>query len=115
MFAAVVSQACANLLQNVDLVQLLSGFLSPWGIATGATSFALSIVGLVSAGLIVLFFGIYFAADPDTYVQLVARLAPEERRPAALQTMYELENTVQLPCNISSAKPNFFANRYMVS
>jgi len=79
----------ANLLQNVDLVQLLSGFLSPWGIATGATSFALSIVGLVSAGLIVLFFGIYFAADPDTYVQLVARLAPEERRGATLQMMYE--------------------------
>ena len=79
----------ANLLQNVDLVQLLSGFLSPWGIATGATSFALSIVGLVSAGLIVLFFGIYFAADPDTYVQLVARLAPEERRGATLPMMYE--------------------------
>ena len=54
----------ANLLQNVDLVQMLSGFLSPWGIATGATSVALSIVGLFSAGLIVLFFGIYFAADP---------------------------------------------------
>jgi predicted PurR-regulated permease PerM len=79
----------ANLLQNVDLVQLLSGFLSPWGIATGATSVALSIVGLFSAGLIVLFFGIYFAADPDTYVQLVARLAPEERRGATLQMMYE--------------------------
>ncbi len=40
----------ANLLQNVDLVQMLSGFLSPWGIATGATSVALSIVGLFSAG-----------------------------------------------------------------
>src|SRR4029078_4364838 len=55
----------ANLLQNVDLLQMLSGFLSPWGIATGATSVALSIVGLFSAGLIVIFFGIYFAADPD--------------------------------------------------
>ncbi len=79
----------ANLLQNIDLVQLLSGFLSPWGIATGATSVALSIVGLFSGGLIVLFFGIYFAADPETYVQLVARLAPEERRPATLEMMYE--------------------------
>ena len=57
-------------------VQMLSGFLSPWGIATGATSVALSIVGLFSAGLIVLFFGIYFAADPHTYAQLVARLRP---------------------------------------
>ena len=79
----------ANLLQNVDLVQLLSGFLSPWGIATGATSAALSIVGLFSAGLIVLFFGVYFAADPQTYVQLVARLAPAEKRPATLAMMYE--------------------------
>jgi predicted PurR-regulated permease PerM len=84
----------ANLLQNVDPVQMLSGFLSPWGIATGATSVALSIVGLFSAGLIVLFFGIYFAADPHTYAKLVARLAREaarrhcrddvrDRRPAA--------------------------------
>ena len=66
-----------------------SGFLSPWGIATGATSVALSIVGLFSAGLIVLFFGIYFAADPHTYVQLVARLAPEKRRAATVEMMYE--------------------------
>jgi predicted PurR-regulated permease PerM len=79
----------ANLLQNVDLVEVLSKFLSPWGIATGATSVALSIVGLFSAGLIVLFFGIYFAADPHTYVQLVARLAPEERRAATVEMMYE--------------------------
>jgi predicted PurR-regulated permease PerM len=79
----------ANLLQNVDLVQLLSGFLSPWGIATGATSVALSVVGLFSAGLIVIFFGIYFAADPDTYVGVVARLAPEERRSATLHMLHE--------------------------
>jgi predicted PurR-regulated permease PerM len=77
------------LLQNIDLVQLLSGFLSPWGIATGATSFALSIVGIFSAGLIVIFFGVYFAADPDTYVRLVARLAPEEKRSTTLGMMHE--------------------------
>ena len=70
-------------------LQMLSGFLSPWGIATGATSVALSIVGLFSAGLIVLFFGIYFAADPHTYVQLVARLAPEKQRAAIVEMMYE--------------------------
>ena len=40
----------ANLLQNVDLVQMLSGLLSPWGIATGATSVAFSIVGIVQRG-----------------------------------------------------------------
>src|SRR4051812_27414186 len=79
----------ANFLQNVDLVEVLSKFLSPWGIATGATSVALSIVGLFSAGLIVLFFGIYFAADPHTYVQLVARLAPEKQRAATVEMMYE--------------------------
>lgn len=79
----------ANLLQNVDLVEVLSKFLSPWGIATGATSVALSIVGLFSAGLIVLFFGIYFAADPHTYVELVARLAPEEKRVATIEMLHE--------------------------
>jgi predicted PurR-regulated permease PerM len=79
----------ANLLQNVDLVEILSKFLSPWGIATGATSVAVSVVGLFSAGLIVLFFGVYFAADPHTYVRLVTRLAPEERRPAVLALLYE--------------------------
>jgi predicted PurR-regulated permease PerM len=78
-----------NLLQNLDLVQLLSTFLSPWGIATGATSVALSIVGIFSAGLIVIFFGVYFAADPHTYVELLARLAPEERRGTVLRLTYE--------------------------
>jgi predicted PurR-regulated permease PerM len=79
----------ANLLQNIDLVQLLSGFMSPWGIATGATSVALSIVGILSAGLIVIFFGIYFAADPHTYVAAAARVVPEERRAASQQMMYD--------------------------
>jgi len=37
----------------------------------------------------VTFFGIYFAADPDTYVGVVARLAPEERRSATLQMLHE--------------------------
>jgi predicted PurR-regulated permease PerM len=77
------------LLQNIDLVQLLSTFLSPWGIATGATSVALTIVGIVSGGLIVLFFGVYFAADPHTYVELLARLAPQERRATMLRLTYE--------------------------
>jgi predicted PurR-regulated permease PerM len=79
----------SNILQDVDLVEILSKFLSPWGIATGATSVAVSIVGLFSGGLIVLFFGVYFAADPDTYVRLVTRLAPKERRAAVLEVLYE--------------------------
>jgi len=76
-------------LKSIDLVQLLGNFMSQWGIATGATSVALSIFGLFSAGLIVLFFGVYFAADPHTYVNLVARLAPEGRRETVLALMYE--------------------------
>jgi predicted PurR-regulated permease PerM len=78
-----------NLLENVDLVQLVGKFLSPWGIATGATSVALSIVGLFSAGLIVLFFGIYLAADPHTYVMLAAALAPRDSRGTAEDMLHE--------------------------
>lgn len=78
-----------SLLGSTDLVQLLGTFLSPWGIATGATSVALTIVGVFSAGLIVLFFGIYLAADPDTYIALAARLAPADRRVAFLRMLYE--------------------------
>jgi predicted PurR-regulated permease PerM len=82
----------SSILQNIDLVAALGKFLSPWGIATGATSVALSIVGIFSAGLIVLFFGVYFAADPDTYVNIVARLSPPDRRAAILEVMYETGN-----------------------
>ncbi len=77
------------ILENIDLVQLLGNFMSQWGIATGATSVALSVFGVFSAGLIVLFFGVYLAADPHTYVNLVARLAPEDKRPAVLELLYE--------------------------
>jgi predicted PurR-regulated permease PerM len=78
-----------SILQNIDLVDVVGKFLSPWGIATGATSVAVSIVGIFSAGLIVLFFGIYFAADPDTYVEIVARVSPPHRRDAILDVMQE--------------------------
>jgi predicted PurR-regulated permease PerM len=77
------------ILQNIDLVEVVGKFLSPWGIATGATSVAISLVGLFSAGLIVLFFGIYFAADPHTYVDIVTRVSPTHRRDAVLEVMYE--------------------------
>ena len=84
-----------NLLQDVDLVQVLGKFLSPWGIATGATTVALSVVGIFSAGLIVLFFGIYLAADPDTYVRLASKLAPPEKRPATLEMLNETGNVLR--------------------
>jgi predicted PurR-regulated permease PerM len=77
-----------NLFQDVDITKLLSQF-SPWGIASGATSVAVGMFGVVSALLIVLFFGIYFAADPDTYVELAARIAPEDRRAETTAQLYE--------------------------
>jgi predicted PurR-regulated permease PerM len=77
------------ILENIDLVQVLGNFMSQWGIATGATTVAMSVFGLFSAGLIVLFFGIYLAADPHTYVNLVARLAPEDKRETLLELLYE--------------------------
>ena len=78
-----------ELLKNIDLVEVVSGFLSPWGVATGATTFALSIVGVLSAGLIVLFFGVYLAADPHTYVEIAARFAPKGRRTQTIEMLYE--------------------------
>jgi len=78
-----------DILENVDLVQLLGNFMSQWGIATGATSVAVSLFGMFSAGLIVAFFGVYLAADPHTYVNLVARLAPRDKRDTLLALMYE--------------------------
>jgi len=77
------------LLENIDLVQVLGNFMSQWGIATGATSLAMSVFGLFSASLIVLFFGVYLAADPHTYVHLAARIVPEDKRQTLLDLMYE--------------------------
>jgi predicted PurR-regulated permease PerM len=76
-------------LEKIDLVQVLGNFMSQWGIATGATSVAMSVFGLFSAGLIVLFFGVYLAADPHTYVNLVSRLAPEDKRQTLIDLLYE--------------------------
>lgn len=76
-------------LENINLVNVLGNLMSQWGIATGATSIALSVFGLLGAGLIVLFFGIYLAADPHTYVNLVARLAPPQKRDKVLALMSE--------------------------
>jgi predicted PurR-regulated permease PerM len=72
----VVNADKQKLLQDFDITL---GQFSPWNIASGATSIAVSF-GAVSAFLIVLFSGIYFAVDPHTYVRLAARIAPEGRR-----------------------------------
>lgn len=76
-------------LEKLNLVELLGNFMSQWGIATGATTIALSMFGLFSAGLIVLFFGVYLAADPHTYVRLVVRVAPEGKREDLHDLLYE--------------------------
>ncbi len=76
-------------LEKLNLVDLLGNFMSQWGIATGATSIALSVFGVFSAGLIVLFFGVYLAADPQTYVRLVSRLAPDDKRRTTHDLLYE--------------------------
>jgi predicted PurR-regulated permease PerM len=73
----VVNADKQKLLQDFDITL---GQFSPWNIASGATSIAVSTFGAVSAFLIVLFSGIYFAVDPHTYVRLAARIAPEGRR-----------------------------------
>jgi predicted PurR-regulated permease PerM len=52
-------------------------------------------VGLFSAGLIVLFFGIYFAVDPHTYVTLATRLAPADRRLSAMQMLHQTGNLLR--------------------
>jgi predicted PurR-regulated permease PerM len=77
-----------NLFQDIDVTKVLDQF-SPWGIASGATSVAVSVFGAISAALIVLFFGIYFAVDPHTYIRLASRVAPEDRRDETRQMFYE--------------------------
>jgi predicted PurR-regulated permease PerM len=77
-----------NLFQDGDFTKLLDQF-SPWGIASGAASVAVSVFGAISAALIVLFFGVYFAVDPHTYVRLASRVAPEDRREETRQMFYE--------------------------
>lgn len=85
--AAVVATE-RNLLENIDISTLLSQF-SPWGIASSATSVAVGIFGVISAALIVIFFGIYFAADPHDYVKLAARAAPPDRRGETVAMLHE--------------------------
>lgn len=83
-----------NLLEELNVVDILSR-LSPWNIATGATAMAGSVLGALTAGLIVLFFGIYLAADPETYVRLAARLAPKDRRGSTYEMMCEMGDVLQ--------------------
>jgi predicted PurR-regulated permease PerM len=77
----------SEVLRNFNWSDLVSLLPSPLGIATGATAVAGTILGALASVLIVIFFGVYFALDPDTYVRLVLRFAPAERR-AELADMF---------------------------
>jgi predicted PurR-regulated permease PerM len=77
-----------NLFENIDITKLLEQF-NPWGIASGATSVAVGLFGVISAFLIMIFFGIYFAIEPETYVALAVRVAPDHRRAEAATMLHE--------------------------
>lgn len=68
-----------KLLEGTKLSDFLRQ-LQPWGIASSATMVAGNVLGMIAGVLIVLFFGIYVAADPDVHVRLLARLAPARDR-----------------------------------
>jgi predicted PurR-regulated permease PerM len=70
----------SGVLGRLDWSELIGLLPSPLGIASGATAVASIIIGAAVSLLIVIFFGIYLALDPDTYVRLVLRFAPAERR-----------------------------------
>ncbi|XSG83180.1 MAG: AI-2E family transporter [Methyloligella sp. ZOD6] len=68
-----------TLFRNFRLQDMLSD-LQPWGLASGATAVAGNVLGVIAGGFIVLFFGIYVAADPEIHVKLVSQIAPPHER-----------------------------------
>jgi predicted PurR-regulated permease PerM len=70
----------SGMLRNLDWSALIGLLPSPWGIASGATVLAGTIIGVIASVLIVIFFGIYLALTPELYVNLVLRFAPAGRR-----------------------------------
>jgi predicted PurR-regulated permease PerM len=70
----------SDVLQAVDWRDLIGWLPTPLGIATGATAVATTIGGAIASVLIVIFLGVYLALDPGTYVRLMLRFAPAERR-----------------------------------
>ena len=70
----------SDVLRNLDWSALIGLLPSPWGIASGATVVAGTIIGVIASILIVIFFGIYLALTPELYVSLVLRFAPAGRR-----------------------------------
>jgi len=70
----------SGILQKLDWTELIGLLPSPLGLASGATAVATSIAGAVTAVLLVIFFGVYFALDPDVYVRLIVHAVRPERQ-----------------------------------
>ncbi|MFD0985669.1 AI-2E family transporter [Methyloligella solikamskensis] len=69
-----------TLFQNFKIQDIVND-LQPWGLASGATAVAGNVLSVVAGGFIVLFFGIYVAADPGTHVKLISQVAaPRDRK-----------------------------------
>ncbi|MGH6866294.1 MAG: AI-2E family transporter [Methyloceanibacter sp.] len=79
-----------GLLRDFDWSKLVPLLPSPLGIASGATAVASTVFGALTALLIVLFFGIYLALDPDLYLRLVLRAAPKTRRIELREVLTEI-------------------------
>lgn len=79
-----------GLLRNFDWSELISLLPSPLGIATGATAVATSLIGALTAILIVIFFGVYLALNPDFYLRLVLKAAPRDKREELREVLLEI-------------------------
>ncbi len=89
-----VTQAARNaadkpMFREFDPQELLNLLPSPWGVASGATAAITAILGGLASAVIVIFVGIYLAADPAPYIRLAVRLAPSGRADAFRDLMVE--------------------------
>jgi predicted PurR-regulated permease PerM len=82
-------EAEGGLLHNLDWSQLIALLPSPLGIASGATAVASTVFGALTAFLIVIFFGVYLALDPDFYLRLVLKAAPAQERAELREVLTE--------------------------
>lgn len=77
-----------TLFRNFKIQDILSD-LQPWGLASGATAVAGNVLGVLAGAFIVLFFGIYVAADPATHVKLISQVAPPSERKSTVALLKE--------------------------
>jgi predicted PurR-regulated permease PerM len=83
-----------GILQRLDWSELIGLLPSPLGLASGATAVASSIAGAITALLLVIFFGIYFALDPDIYVRLLVHAVPPERQDEVRTLLAEISRVL---------------------